>query len=129
MSKDENWEIISCYTRAQALTDGVLIDISAEAQKYGFKLPTAITANLYHQYLEVPEGLAGAEGQSLDGRMHDLLNMARLAALGSRNESRTSFGTMFLMEPETYETARIILDIGPGDDGEPVLTIMLPEDD
>lgn len=33
------------------------------------------------------------------------------------------------MEPEKVETVEIIGDIGPCDEGEPVLAIMLPEDD
>ena len=36
---DESWPIIFSYSRAQAIEDGVLIDVTAEAKAYGFKLP------------------------------------------------------------------------------------------
>ena len=36
-------ELISTYTRAQALDDGVLVDVSAIAAEAGFKWPAAMT--------------------------------------------------------------------------------------
>lgn len=40
-----------------------------------------------------------------------------------------TFKVDFLMAPGRKETVEVIVRIGPGDEGEPVLTIMLPEDD
>jgi type I site-specific restriction endonuclease len=37
-------EVISTYTRAQALEDGVLVDAGAMAHEADFKWPVAITA-------------------------------------------------------------------------------------
>ena len=37
-------DIISTYTRAQAIKDGVLIDVSSTAKEAGFEWPVAITA-------------------------------------------------------------------------------------
>ena len=45
-----NFTNVSTYTRADALADGVLIDISSTAQTYGFKLPFAISDVLYRGY-------------------------------------------------------------------------------
>ena len=36
-------ELISTYTRAQAIDDGVLIDVSDVAREAGLKYPTAVT--------------------------------------------------------------------------------------
>ena len=36
-------EVISIYTRAQALADGILIDAGSMAREAGFKWPVAIT--------------------------------------------------------------------------------------
>jgi len=49
--------IIYSYTRADALADGVLIDITPTAQSYVFKLPFAISDALYHGYVMPPEAL------------------------------------------------------------------------
>ena len=78
MSFDQ-FTVISTYSRKQALEYGVLIDITAAAAEHGFKLPTVVTDNLYHGYLMPPECLKG-EGQSLAGRLHDLLMLAMVAA-------------------------------------------------
>jgi len=37
-------EVVSVYTRAQAIADGVLIDVSEMAGEAGFRWPVAITA-------------------------------------------------------------------------------------
>ena len=130
MTTDKDFgNVIYIYTRAQAIEDGVLIDITADAQTHGFKVHTVITDNLYHQYVEVPTGLDGSYGQSSAGRLHDLLTLALFAAQSSKGTDRVYFKVSFLMGPGRSETVDIIAHIGPGDNTEPVLTIMLPEDD
>ena len=129
MTTDKDWNVIYSYTRAQAIEDGVLIDITADAQAHGFKVHTVITDNLYRQYVEVPTGLDRSYGQSSAGRLHDLLTLAMFAARSSKGTDRVYFKVSFLMGPGRSETVDIIAHIGPGDNAEPVLTIMLPEDD
>lgn len=124
----ENFTVISTYTRQQAIEDGVLIDISSAAAEHGFKLHTVVTDNLYHQYLLPPAGLEG-EGQSLTGRLHDLLTMAMVAARKGQDQDRADFEVLFLMRPGQHERATVILHVGPGDRGEAVLTLMLEGDD
>ena len=43
--------VIYSYTRAQAIADGVLIDVTDEAKAHGFKVPVAITDHLFHGYV------------------------------------------------------------------------------
>ena len=120
--------LIYSYTRAQAIADGVLIDVTDEAKAHGFKVPVAITDHLFHGYVEVPAELE-TEGQSVTGRLHDLLTLAMIAARTSKGTDRAYFKVAFLMAPGRTETVQVIAHIGPGDTAEPVLTIMLPEDD
>ena len=40
----EKADLIHSYTRAEAIADGVLIDVSATAREAGFKYPVALTA-------------------------------------------------------------------------------------
>jgi hypothetical protein len=128
MPTDNNWNVIYSYTRAQAIADGVLIDITEQAKATGFKLPTVVTENLYHHFIEPPAGLTG-EGQSVAGRLHDLLTLALFAAKTAINSDRVYFKVSFLMSRGRSETVDVIAHIGPGDTAAPVLTIMLPEDD
>jgi hypothetical protein len=128
MATDNNWNLIYAYTRAQAIEDGVLVDVTEQAKAIGFKLHTVVTDHLFHGYVEPPAGLEG-EGQSVTGRLHDLMVLALFAARRAVNTDRVSFKVAFLMAPGGKETVEVIAHIGPGDNGEPVLTIMLPEDD
>ncbi len=64
-----DFQIISTYTRSQAISDGVLIDITPATAEHGFKLHAVVTSTLYHYYLTPPEGLQGSGGQSLTGRL------------------------------------------------------------
>ena len=125
----ENFTVISTYSRQQAIEDGVLIDITATAAEHGFKLHTVVTDNLYHQYLTPPEGLSAGEGQSLTGRLHDLLTMAMLAARKGLGSNRVEVEVLFLMRPGVTELVKVIAHVGPGDDPAPVLTLMLLGDD
>ncbi|MGE4538974.1 MAG: DUF6573 family protein [Desulfovibrio sp.] len=128
MNKDESWNVVYSYSRAQAIADGVLVDVTGEAKAIGFKLHTVVTDHLFHGYVEPPVGLDG-EGQSVTGRLHDLMVLALFAARKAMNTDRVTFKVDFLMAPGRKETIEVVAHIGPGDYGEPVLTIMLPEDD
>jgi len=94
----------------------------------GFKVNTVVTDHLYGNYLTPPVGLEG-EGQSLEGRLTDLLFKTLIVAKTSGGGSRIEFDVLFLMSPGKWATVKILVIIGPGDHGEPVLTIMLPEDE
>lgn len=128
MEDSKNPFVIYEYTRKQAIEDGVLVDITEIAKQYGFVIPVAITATLFDRYVR-PTPELEEYGQSLEARLADVLTVLYFTAKNGKNTSRVTFKVDFLMEPEKLETVEIIGDIGPGDEGEPVLTIMLPEDD
>ncbi len=123
----EGFELIYSYSRRQALEDGVLLDISQEAKESGFKVPVAVSDNLYHQYIKPPEGLEG-EGQSLRGRLHDVLHMLRGAIASNKNEPMLFFEVLFLMHHGHHEKVKLFAEIGPDDDGKTCMTICLPDD-
>lgn len=129
MTGDDGWNLIYSYTRAQAIADGVLIDVTDAARAVGFRVHTAVTATLYHRYVELPPGVSG-EGQSTTGRLHDLLFLVLCSAKKSHpGADRATVRIAFLMEPGRTVTVDVIAHIGPGDHGKPVLTLMLSEDD
>jgi hypothetical protein len=123
-----DWPIIFQYTRAQAIEDGVLIDVTAQAAELGFRVHTVVTDSLYHGYVVPPDGLEG-EGQSVSGRLQDLLFQTLIAASRQRGVDRVEYEVLFLMAPGRWDTVRVIAHIGPGDQAEPVMTIMLPGDE
>ncbi len=58
--------VIFTYTRAQAIEDGVLVDLSEWAKETGFKIPVACTSEVWHSYITPPQG-ARELGQAEDG--------------------------------------------------------------
>ena len=74
----DEFDLIHPYTRAQAIEDGVLVDVSDVAKEVGFKLPVAITRAAWTRYVEVPRGLE-LRGQSVDGRLWDVIVMLHVA--------------------------------------------------
>jgi hypothetical protein len=124
--------VIYSYTRAQALTDGVLVDVTETAKEAGFKLPLAIT-NALHSRLTPTKADQGL-GQDHDGRLWDVLWLAAFIIKLADGSMDTVTFTVALQEtdaksggPQTTEL-HIRAVCGPGDDGEPVMTIGFPED-
>lgn len=122
-----DWDVVHTYTRQQALDDGVLIDVSDLASEAGFSWPVAVTSRLFYQYIE-PTSALDALGQSAAGRLWDVFSVLRWKATGS-NETTVSFKTWFLTGINHRELIHLKAIAGPGDNGEPVITIMLREED
>lgn len=135
---DDFWkdaEVIVSYTRAQAIADGVLRDAGALAQEAGFRVPVALSAAAWAEAVTWSEENGGLQDET--GRLWDVLNMARYGiqrAKGRHAESgpRLAF-TLYRVPnvPDATEANEIVLElhIGPGDSGEPVITIGLPGED
>ena len=124
----EDFEMIYSYTRKQAIDDGVLIDVSSQARETGFKIPVCVTDHLYHGYV-VPSKELQEEGQSTEGRLHDLFMMTQAAAATRWEDNRVYYEVLFKTKPRTLETVQCLAVVGPGDEGEPVMTLMLPGDE
>ena len=114
----------------------------------GFKLPVAITRAAWARYVEVPAGLE-MRGQSVEGRLWDVLFMLHVAIQresGSGSEIHYQLHVA-LLDAGDWQTNEAVPDersgltrsthrlvtlkalCGPGDNLEPVVTIMLPSED
>jgi Family of unknown function (DUF6573) len=116
-------EVISTYSREQALEDGVLVDVSAMAKEAGFKVPVAVTSALWS--LLEPSSMDEGLGQSVEGRLWDVLAVLRASARGG---DAVVFDVLVASGEGTHPV-RLKGIIGPGDHAEPVITIMLPDED
>ncbi len=120
-------EVISVYTRAQALEDGFLVDVNPTAREAGFIVPVAVTREVWNAIK--PNEAEEALGQSIQGRLWDVLSMARMYGRAQGGDT-AYFPTMFQMRrPDEYPrryrpTLHLKAVSGPGDDGEHVVTIM-----
>ncbi len=123
----DNFDIIYCYTRKQAIEDGILIDVTVTAQEAGFNWPVAITSAVWHRYI-VPDDRLLNHGQCEQGRLWDVL-VALLYASSQKSDSVIYFKVSFLMASTKKSLVTLKAFAGFGDKGEPVITIMLPEED
>ena len=79
-------EVISVYTRAQALADGVLIDAGPMAREAGFRWPVAITAGAWADCVTWSDADSERQTpQDQSGRLWDVLFMAAFAARADAN--------------------------------------------
>ena len=80
--------VICSYTRADALSDGMLVDVSEMAQEAGFKIPVAVTTSVWEECIYWPEDEANGYGQSTDGRLWDVLFMAHCEIAQARGNEQ-----------------------------------------
>ena len=122
-------EPIHVYTRGEAIEDGTLVDVSETAKEAGFAVPAALTTRLYADCNDLSGTHATGGEDDAAGRLWDLLYLAALSARreDNRNNSEFVFGLIMPVGEETDYRAKCV--IGPGDGGEPVITLMLPDED
>lgn len=117
---------IDSYTRAQAIADGVLLDVSESARRWGFKFPVALTRAFWAsaEVLPVPEE---------ERRLYVLRAVRDRVQKASAEENRSGdplpFGFVLMLDGGPSEAVGGKIHLGPGDAGEPVFTIMLNEED
>ena len=122
---DEGFEVISSYSRAQAIEDGVLVDVSKLAREAGIKYPVAVTAGVQ----AILNDIGDSGCQSYEGRAWDLLTMFRFGLTKSKGDT-IYFSALFLMQDGKHEEIKFWAKCGPGDDAvSPVITIMLTSED
>lgn len=123
---------IHTYGRAEAIADGILVDVTQTAHEAGFSIPVALTIGAWGDCVAWSEGDSHRQTyQDEQGRLWDVLWMSAQAARKGSGE-RLAF--------QQYRVPRggrsvhpqlttLHMVIGPGDAGEPVITIMLPGED
>jgi hypothetical protein len=124
----ENADLIHRYTRAQAIAEGVLIDVSETAKEAGIRFPVALTRAVWERCVTVPPSVLC---QDEAGRLWDVVYLLRLAIGRSDGGSVVRFGVHVRNDNQdrTPPLVRLKAVCGPGDEGEPVITVMLPDED
>jgi hypothetical protein len=117
--------VIFCYTRKQAIADGVLVDVSKTAREAGFLWPFAMTAEVSSLIEQIPKKHSH---EDVAGRLWDVLMVARASIRHPQAQQNVIFFDVILHH-DRGNKVRLKLHCGPADRGEPVLTLMLPEQD
>ena len=127
-------DIVFRYSRRQAMRDGVLADCSNAdfgdlCQQLGIRVNVAMTSGAWEATIGgLDEPLP--PGQTIEGRLWDVLYAFRYALSASGMESdRVYFKVSVQSGDKQRKTVSLWALIGPGDEGEPVITIMLEGED
>jgi hypothetical protein len=120
-------DLIHAYSRAEALADGVLVDVTETAREAGIKYPVALTRAVWCQYVEVPEGV---ECQDEAGRLWDVLWMLAVAIRQSRDPGEAlSYQLYVKNDNRKPKLVSLKAVCGPDDDGSPCITVTLLDED
>jgi hypothetical protein len=127
-------DLIHSYSRAQAIADGVLVDVTDTAAEAGFKVPVAITRAAWADCVEWNDEIEARKATTQDesGRLWDVVWMAFVACRAPGEGQRRIFELHRApREGRGNRPRRVSLAvcIGPGDDHYPVITIMQPNED
>ena len=128
----EEMELIYAYTRAQAFEDGFLVDVSETAKEAGFHIPVALTHAVYESCVEWTEEDGKKAYQDKAGRLWDVIYMAADGIRRQRCANKDMILYQLYVVPRGKSKAKktvLKLTIGGGDNAEPVITIMLPDED
>jgi hypothetical protein len=118
---------IDAYSRADMIEDGSLIDVTSIAKKMGFRYPVALSQAVWVGYI-VPD----------DSTWNPIDNTTLwecLLTLRNGLKQSSGEGTAFLFDitvankDGTFSKFPLQAAFGPGDDGDPVITIMELEEE
>ncbi len=119
--------LIYRYLRQEAIEDGVLIDLSHWEVAGIFKYPVACTSAVW----EIIDRAVQNKNHCNDyeGVLHDIFNMAVLKMRQSNEITCYVLFTVIITGAGRKRNYEFKIHIGPGDNHNPVLTIMLPDED
>ena len=135
MSTDHNnpepfGPVIYSYTRAQAVADGVQVEVSKTAQEAGIKFPVFLTRTVFDAYVAIPPGVTC---QDEAGRLWDIVWMLRFAILRARAGVQRIPVALYVRQSNTERPLliKLIATCGPLDldDPQPAITVMMPDED
>ena len=122
-------EVLYSYTRAQAIADGVQVEVSKVAAEAGIRFPVFLTRTVFDAFVTVPPGVTA---QDEAGRLWDIVWMLHFAIRKAGNHSsRMPFALYVRNDNRRPKLIKLIATCGPldMDDPQPAITVMMPDED
>ena len=119
--------VIYSYTRAQAVADGVQVDVSKVAAEAGITFPVFLTRTVFDSFVTVPPGVTA---QDEAGRLWDIVWMLRFAILHSRpGTDRIPVALYVRNDNRRAKLVKLIATCGPPDidDAQPAIRALLAQ--
>jgi hypothetical protein len=130
----EGAPIIHTYTRAQAIEDGVLVDLSQAEfgqlfKEAGIRFPVACTRAVYEDCINLTTAARRALND-VTGRTWDLAWMLSTAIrLKGESTDTLLFPLRVVIKRRTPSKVTLKAVCGPDDEGRPCITVMYPHED
>ena len=121
--------VIYSYSRAQAIADGLQVEVTKTAAEAGIRFPVFITRTVFDSFVTVPPEVTA---QDEAGRLWDILWMLRFAILRARPGcDRLPVALYVRNDNHAARLIKLAAVCGPLDidDPQPSITIMLPDED
>ncbi|MFD2614683.1 DUF6573 family protein [Paenibacillus gansuensis] len=118
--------VISAYSRAEAIADGVLVNVTTYARRVGIIFPVAVTRSVWFDILD-PDEAAKESCETLMGRLAKLLLTLKGEMLHASGE-KLEFSHTVTVDGQSKDFplyATLLL----GDDYEPVITVQFQHED
>ena len=122
--------LIHSYTRADAIKDGALVDITEVSKTCGISCPVALSAAAHALVVSLgAEGSAARRaGNDVVGRAVDVCTMFKLAARRAYGTNRLEFSVLVVTSRVRPGLVHLKANIGPGDDANAVITVYLADE-
>ena len=126
----ENAEVISAYTRAEAIDDGLLVDATigdlAGVSRQHYKTHVAMTIAVFDLIDRADKHPDWCNDYA--GVWHDILWMSKVGVIRKPDPTTQLFRVKITgTGRKQWHTLKAVCH--PGDNAEPVITIMLPNED
>jgi len=121
--------VVYSYTRAQAVADGVQVEVTKVALEAGIKHPMFLTRAVFDAYVAVPPNVTA---QDEAGRLWDIVWMTRFAIIRARpGVDRVPVALYVRNDNRAAKLIKLIATCGPLDidDPSPAITVMMPDED
>ena len=121
--------VVYAYTRAQAVADGVQVEVTKVAQEAGIEFPMFLTRAVYDAYVTVPPDVTA---QDEAGRLWDIVWMTRFGILRAKPAvDRIPVALYVRNDNQRAKLVKLIAQCGPTDidDPAPAITLMMVGED
>ena len=121
--------VICSYTRAQAVADGVQVEVTTTAREAGISFPVFLTRTVFDSFVTVPPGVTA---QDEAGRLWDIVWMLRFAIVRARPGVQRVPVALYVRDDNRRATLiKLVATCGPLDidDPQPAITVMMPDED
>ncbi len=122
--------VIYSYTRAQAVADGLQVEVTKTARAAGISFPVFLTRSVFDSFVVVPPGVSC---QDEAGRLWDIVWMLRFVIMRARPGVQRIPGALYVRQSDSKrpQLIKLVATCGPldFDEPQPAITVMMPDED